>query len=42
MVSLLYNLVKAGGMRIKGAKVHEEKPTKEEAESPWESGQIEQ
>lgn len=29
--------VKAGGMRIKGARVHEEKITKEEAESPWES-----
>nr|CAB3236200.1 death-associated protein 1-like [Phallusia mammillata] len=28
---------KAGGMRIKGARVHEEKITKEEAESPWES-----
>ena len=28
--------VKAGGMRIKGARVHEEKLTKEETESPWE------
>nr|XP_002130753.1 death-associated protein 1-like [Ciona intestinalis] len=29
--------VKAGGMRIKGARAHEEKLTKEETESPWES-----
>ncbi|CAK8673088.1 death-associated protein 1 homolog [Clavelina lepadiformis] len=29
--------VKAGGMRIKGARVHEEKLTKEETESPWET-----
>jgi len=29
--------VKAGGMRIKAARVHEEKITKEDAESPWET-----
>nr|XP_039266901.1 death-associated protein 1-like [Styela clava] len=28
--------VKAGGMRIKAPRAHEEKITKEEAESPWE------
>lgn len=29
--------VKAGGMRIKGPRAHEEKVPKEEAESPWET-----
>ena len=28
--------IKVGGMRIKGARVHEEKLSKEETESPWE------
>uniref|UniRef100_H2YKF1 Death-associated protein 1 n=1 Tax=Ciona savignyi TaxID=51511 RepID=H2YKF1_CIOSA len=34
--------VKAGGMRIKGARAHEEKLTKEETESPWESEGVKQ
>lgn len=33
---MLFISVKAGGMRIKGARVHEEKLSKEETESPWE------
>jgi len=31
-----FDAVKVGGMRVKGPRVHEEKLSKEDIESPWE------